>query len=206
MIASPPRPRHRQEPGIAAAGRLAHRGTPDGASLSFATTTHLWPLPDPPSQKPPQRNQPHWRPPDQFRAAPLPRQCRVPPSGSRDRTPTSDLNIRTWHTLSPRRRYARRTQPRQAGPSRAKQGQAGPSRAKQGQAGPSRAKEGQRAESWSLHPDEVMLERVPHRTRPVRHTELAVDVRQVELDGVLTDPHLATDRGRREAGGDRAED
>ena len=52
MIASPLRPRHRQEPGIAAAGRLAHRGTPYGASLSFATTTHLWPLPDPPSRKP----------------------------------------------------------------------------------------------------------------------------------------------------------
>ena len=51
MIASPLRPRHRQEPGIAAAGQLAHRGTPYGASLSFATTTHLWPLPDPPSRK-----------------------------------------------------------------------------------------------------------------------------------------------------------
>ena len=52
MIASPLRPRHRQEPGIAAAGQLAHQGTPYGASLSFATTTHLWPLPDPPSRKP----------------------------------------------------------------------------------------------------------------------------------------------------------
>ncbi|HEY5248573.1 MAG TPA: IS3 family transposase, partial [Dermatophilaceae bacterium] len=51
MIALPLRPRHRQEPGIAAAGRLAHRGTPYGTSLSFATTTHLWPLPDPPSRK-----------------------------------------------------------------------------------------------------------------------------------------------------------
>ena len=51
MIASPLRPRHRQESGIAAAGQLAHRGTPYGASLSFATTTHLWPLPDPPSRK-----------------------------------------------------------------------------------------------------------------------------------------------------------
>ena len=55
MIASPLRPRHRQESGIAAAGQLAHRGTPYGASLSFATTTHLWPLSDPPSRKPPQR-------------------------------------------------------------------------------------------------------------------------------------------------------
>ena len=51
MIASPLRPRDRQESGIAAAGRLAPRGTPYGASLSFATTTHLWPLPDPPSRK-----------------------------------------------------------------------------------------------------------------------------------------------------------
>ena len=51
MIASPLRPRHRQESGIAAAGQLAHQGTPYGASLSFATTTHLWPLPDPPSRK-----------------------------------------------------------------------------------------------------------------------------------------------------------
>jgi len=52
VIASPLRPRHRQEPGIAAAGQLAHQGTPYGASLSFATTTHLWPLSDPPSRKP----------------------------------------------------------------------------------------------------------------------------------------------------------
>ncbi len=55
MIASPLRPRHRQEQGIAAASRLAHRGTPYGASLSFATTTHLWPLSDPPSRKPTSR-------------------------------------------------------------------------------------------------------------------------------------------------------
>jgi len=52
VIASPLRPRPRQEPGIAAAGQLAHRGTPYGASLSFATTTHPWPLSDPPSRKP----------------------------------------------------------------------------------------------------------------------------------------------------------
>jgi hypothetical protein len=51
VIASPLRPRQRQEPGIAAAGRLAHQATPYGASLSFATTTHLWPLSDPPSRK-----------------------------------------------------------------------------------------------------------------------------------------------------------
>ena len=36
--------------GIAAVGRLAHRATPYGASLSFATTTHLWPSSDPPSR------------------------------------------------------------------------------------------------------------------------------------------------------------
>src|SRR5438270_1667545 len=67
-MTSPLRPRHRQESGIAAASRLAHRGTPYGASLSFATTTHLWPLPDPPSRKPPQRiTKPHWGPPGQFR-------------------------------------------------------------------------------------------------------------------------------------------
>ena len=93
MIASPLRPRHRQESGIAAAGRLAHRGTPYGASLSFATTTHLWPLPDPPSRKPPQRNQPHWGPPGQFRAAPLPHQCRVPPV----RVPGQDFHLRSQH-------------------------------------------------------------------------------------------------------------
>ena len=50
-MTSPLRPRRRQEQGIAAASRLAHRGTPYGASLSFATTTHLWPLSDPPSRK-----------------------------------------------------------------------------------------------------------------------------------------------------------
>jgi hypothetical protein len=93
VIASPLRPRYRQESGIAAAGRLAHRGTPYGASLSFATTTHLWPLPDPPSRKPPQRNQPHWGPPGQFRAAPLPRQCRVPPV----RVPGQDFHLRSQH-------------------------------------------------------------------------------------------------------------
>jgi hypothetical protein len=71
-MTSPLRPRHRQEQGIAAAGRLAHRGTPYGASLSFATTTHLWPLSDPPSRKPPQRiTKPHWGPPGQFRARAL---------------------------------------------------------------------------------------------------------------------------------------
>jgi hypothetical protein len=94
VIASPLRPRQRQESGIAAAGRLAHQGTPYGTSLSFATTTHLWPLPDPPSRKPPQRiTKPHWGPPGQFRAAPLPRQCRVPPI----RVPGQDFHLRSQH-------------------------------------------------------------------------------------------------------------
>ena len=98
MIALPLRPRHRQEPGIAAAGRLAHRGTPYGTSLSFATTTHLWPLPDPPSRKLPQRNQPHWDRPVNSGPRPCLVSVGFPLSGSRDRTSTSDLNIRTWHT------------------------------------------------------------------------------------------------------------
>jgi hypothetical protein len=53
VITAPLRPRQRQEPGIAAAGRLAHQGTPYDTSLSFATTTHLWPLSDPPSREHP---------------------------------------------------------------------------------------------------------------------------------------------------------
>ena len=94
-MTSPLRPRHRQESGIAAAGRLAHRGTPYyGASLSFATTTHLWPLPDPPSRKPPQRiTKPHWGPPGQFRAAPLPLRCWIPPI----RAPGQDSHLRSQH-------------------------------------------------------------------------------------------------------------
>jgi hypothetical protein len=93
-MASPLRPRDRQESGIAAAGRLAPRGTPYGASLSFATTTHLWPLSDPPSRKPPQRiTKPHWGPPGQFRAAPLPLQCWIPPI----RAPGQDSHLRSQH-------------------------------------------------------------------------------------------------------------
>ena len=53
MTASPLRPRiQQQESGITARGRLALRGTPYDASLSFATTTHLRPPSDPPSRKP----------------------------------------------------------------------------------------------------------------------------------------------------------
>jgi hypothetical protein len=93
-MASPLRPRDRQESGIAAAWRLAPRGTPYGASLSFATTTHLWPFPDPPSRKPPQRiTKPHWGPPGQFRAAPLPLQCWIPPV----RAPGQDFHLRSQH-------------------------------------------------------------------------------------------------------------
>jgi hypothetical protein len=91
VIASPLRPWHRQESGIAAAGQLAHQGTPYGASLSFATTTHLWPLSDPPHGSPRSAKQPHWGPPGQFRAAPLPRQCRVPPV----RVPGQDSHLRS---------------------------------------------------------------------------------------------------------------
>ncbi len=43
---------NRQEQGIAAASQLAHQRTPYGASLSFATTTHLWLPSDPPSRNP----------------------------------------------------------------------------------------------------------------------------------------------------------
>ena len=90
MIASPLRPRHRQESGIAAASRLAHRGTPYGASLSFATTTHLWPLPDPPSRKPRNATS-RLGPPGQFQAAPLPLRCWIPPV----RAPGQDSHLRS---------------------------------------------------------------------------------------------------------------
>ena len=110
MIASPLRPRHRQESGIAAAGQLAHRGTPYGASLSFATTTHLWPLPDPPSRKSrsaTSRTGTARSIPGRALASSV---LDSPLSGLQDRTYTSDLNIRTQHT-----RYAsrlRRSAPR----------------------------------------------------------------------------------------------
>ena len=93
MIASPLRPRYRQESGIAAAGRLAHQGTPYSASLSFATTTHLWPLPDPPSRKLRSAQPAALEPPGQFRAAPLPRQCWIPPI----RAPGQDFHLRSQH-------------------------------------------------------------------------------------------------------------
>ena len=41
----------------------------------------------------PQRNQPHWRPPGQFRAAPLPLRCRIPPV----RAPGQDFHLRSQH-------------------------------------------------------------------------------------------------------------
>ena len=41
---------------------------------------------------------------------------------------------------------------------------------------------------------------------PVRHAELAVDVRQVELDGLLGDPELLADRLVRKASRDRRQD
>ena len=92
MIASPLRPRHRQEPGIAAAGRLAHRGTPYGTSLSFATTTHLWPLPDPPSRK----SRSATNRTGIARSIPgraLASSCRVPPV----RVPGQDFHLRSQH-------------------------------------------------------------------------------------------------------------
>ena len=98
MIASPLRPRHRQESGIAAAGRLAHQGTPYGASLSFATTTHLWPLPDPPSRKPRSATSRTGDRPVNSGPRPCLFSVGFPLSGPRDRTSTSDLNIRTRHT------------------------------------------------------------------------------------------------------------
>jgi hypothetical protein len=83
--------------------------TPYGASLSFATTTHLWPLSDPPSRKPPQRiPKPHWGPPGQFRAAPLPLRCWIPPV----RAPGQDSHLRSQrpcpaHPISARSRSLR---------------------------------------------------------------------------------------------------
>ena len=51
-----------------------------------------------------------------------------------------------------------------------------------------------------------MRERVAARLGAVRHAELAVDVRQVELHRLLGDPQLAADAGVREAVGHQAED
>ncbi len=82
-------------------------GTPYGASLSFATTTHLWPLPDPPSRKPPQRTtKPHWGRPVNSGPRPCLFDVGFPLSGLRDRTHTSDLNTRTQHTKAAASRLA----------------------------------------------------------------------------------------------------
>ena len=48
----------------------------------------------------PQRNQPHWDRPVNSGPRPCLVSVGFPLSGSRDRTSTSDLNIRTWHTRS----------------------------------------------------------------------------------------------------------
>jgi hypothetical protein len=109
-MTSPLRPRHRQEQGIAAAGRLAHRGTPYGASLSFATTAHLWPLSDPPSRKPPQRTtKPHWGPPGQFRDRALASSMLDSPcQGSRTGlTPPISTSVPSTLATASCRRYAR---------------------------------------------------------------------------------------------------
>src|SRR5438309_1682050 len=42
--------------------------------------------------------------------------------------------------------------------------------------------------------DEALLERVARGLGPVRDAELAIDVREVELDGLLGDPELLRDR------------
>jgi hypothetical protein len=73
------------------------RGTPYGASLSFATAAHLWPLSAPPSRKPPTHTAVRV-PPGRFRAASLPLNVGFPLSGLQDRTYTSDLNVRAQHT------------------------------------------------------------------------------------------------------------
>ena len=52
MIASPLRPpAHGRNRASLLPASSPNRGTPYGASLSFATTTHLWPPSDPPSRK-----------------------------------------------------------------------------------------------------------------------------------------------------------
>ena len=90
MIASPLRPRHDRNRASLLKASSPNRGTPYGASLSFATTTHLGPPSDPPSRKPPQRNQPHWGPPGQFQAAPLPSMLDSP-----YRAPGQDFHLRS---------------------------------------------------------------------------------------------------------------
>src|SRR5205807_9856592 len=45
---------------------------------------------------------------------------------------------------------------------------------------------------WAL--DQAVLVRKARSLGPVRHAELAIDVRQVELDGLLRDPELLADR------------
>ena len=54
--------------------------------------------------------------------------------------------------------------------------------------------------------DEAVLVRVPRRLGAVFHVELAIDVREVELDGLLRDPELFADRLVRKAAGKRLED
>ena len=53
---------------------------------------------------------------------------------------------------------------------------------------------------------EVVLDCVTNSPGPVRDPELAIDVREVELDGVLGDPEVRADRGRRLARRDGRED
>ena len=115
MMTSPLRPRYRQESGIAAAGRLAHRGR--------LTALH--------SRSPPRhtyglfQTRPHGSPrsasPSRTGDRPVnsrPRPCLFsvgfPLSGLQDRTHTSDLNTRAQHTRSPYGLAALRTRARSA--------------------------------------------------------------------------------------------
>src|SRR5437667_12485302 len=54
--------------------------------------------------------------------------------------------------------------------------------------------------------DEPVLVRVARRLGAIRHAELAIDVRQVELHGLLGDPELLRDCFVGEAAGDGADD
>jgi hypothetical protein len=112
VIASPIRPRtQRQEPGIAAGGRLAH---PRNALRRFtfvhhhdASMTSFRPA----LTEAPQRQQAHWDRPVEFRTAPLPLRCWIPAI----RAPGQDSHLRSQrpcqaHLRSPTAHCAKRPQ------------------------------------------------------------------------------------------------
>jgi hypothetical protein len=111
VITSPIRPRtQRQESGIAAGGRLAH---PRNALRRFTFVRHHdTPMASfrPALTEIPQRNQPHWDRPVNSGPRPCLFDVGFPLSGSRDRTSTSDLNVRARHTAATPR--ATRSAPR----------------------------------------------------------------------------------------------